>query len=879
MLQRGIIRKSKSPYASPILLREKPDGSWRFCVDYRHINSLTPHDSFPIPRVQDLLRCLATAKYISTMDAEKGYWQIEMDRRSKKYTAFCTDRGLFEYNCMPFGLKNAPATYQRMMNELLGELGEFCLVYQDDVLVFSKTFAEHKKNLKAVPEKFREAGLTLTAKKCQFGKSSVKFLGHVVSSNGIGMNPEKVDAIKACQVPTTRRQLRAFLGMIGCYSNFVERYADQAKPLYELTKPSKKFNWTPEASKAFQGLKDAIIHDLVLAHPIFGKPFILRTDASNYGVGAVLSQIDESGAERVVSFASKVLDKAQINYTTSEKECYAIVYSLEKFREYLEGHEFVLQTDNKALTYLESMRNSNQRLMRWSWKLQEWSPYIQYIKGRDNVVADYLSRYPGSDDTSVEREPDYMYPPLNATRVSRANSRSILRLTCDIDRENLRKAQLEAGSSFSEKYASDEYVKVNNVLYKISGNKLLPVIPDCLVPNVIQYFHDSVISGHGGVERTLIKLSRSAFFESMKNRIAEYIKTCTICQRVKPDNRKPPGLMQSSPVGAPWEILYMDLMGPYVKSHPGGYTFLLVVIDDFTKWVEIFPLRDATAARIGKVLEENVFCRFGMPKYLVSDNGTNFTSNIMAYFCSQWGIRQRFTSPYHPQSNLTERANRTIKTMIRAYLEGQPHNKWADNLSFISLAINNSKQESTRYSPANLMLNRDLCLPFDLSTGVPSSDAGINMNALPRTQQDIIFERKDHYNKVLDFVRINLQKAKDKQKHEYDKRHRDDRFAVGDKVLLKDTTLSSAADGVVAGLMPLYRSDVAEVTKVNSDLSYEIRFEDGTVRPTVHIQNLRRFSQRQIPTSTPQVTTDASIVSDSVDPLSNTTISHNISYS
>jgi hypothetical protein len=340
MLQRGIIRKSKSPYASPILLREKPDGSWRFCVDYRQISSLTSHDSFPIPRVQDLLRRLATAKYISTMDAEKGYWQIEMDRRSKKCTAFCTNRGLFEYNCMPFGLKNAPATYQRMMNELLGELGEFCLVYQDDVLVFSKTFAEHKKHLKAVLEKFREAGLTLTAKKCQFGKSSVKFLGHVVSSKGIGMNPEKVDAIKACLVPTTRRQLRAFLGMIGWYSNFVERYADLAKPLYELTKPSRKFRWTPEANKAFQGLKNAIIYDLVLAHPIFGKPFILRTDASNYGVGAVLSQIDESGAERAVSFASKVLDKAQINYTTSEKECYAIVYSLEKFREYLEGHEY-----------------------------------------------------------------------------------------------------------------------------------------------------------------------------------------------------------------------------------------------------------------------------------------------------------------------------------------------------------------------------------------------------------------------------------------------------------------------------------------------------------------------------------------------------------
>jgi hypothetical protein len=205
------------------------------------------------------------------MDAEKGYWQIQMDQRSKKYTPFCTDRGLFEYNCMPFGLKNAPATYQRMMNELLKGLNDFCLVYQGDVLVFSKTFKEHKMHIRAVLEKFREAGLTLISKKCQFGKQYVKFLGHVVSSNGIGMNPEKVSAIKACPIPNTRRQLRGFLGMIGWYFNFFERYADLAKPLYELCKPSRKFKWTPDANKAFQKLKDAIVHDLVLAHPMFGN--------------------------------------------------------------------------------------------------------------------------------------------------------------------------------------------------------------------------------------------------------------------------------------------------------------------------------------------------------------------------------------------------------------------------------------------------------------------------------------------------------------------------------------------------------------------------------------------------------------------------------
>jgi transposase InsO family protein len=523
--------------------------------------------------------------------------------------------------------------------------------------------------------------------------------------------------------------------------------------------------------------------------------------------------------------------------------CNVIVYALEKFREYLEGHEFVLQTDNKALIYLDSMRNSNQRLMRWSWKLQEWSPYIQYVKGRDNVVADFLSRNPCVDDACVDREPEYMFPPGYTTKVSQTRNRLNLRLTCQIDRNRLVAAQCEAGDAFVAEHSSDDVIKLNDVLYKVVGSKLLPIIPESLVPEVISAFHDSLVAGHGGVERTMTKVSRSAYFKQMKSRIVDYVKTCPVCQRVKPDNRKPPGLMQSSPIGSPWEILYMDMMGPYVKSHPGAYTFVLVVIDDFTKWVEIFPLRDATAARIGKVLEESLFCRFGMPKTLVSDNGTNFTSNIMKYLCNQWNIEQRFTSPYHPQSNLTERANRTIKTMIRAYLDGLPHSKWAQNLSFISLAINNSKQESTGFSPANLMLNRDFNLPFDITVSPVTSSAN-SLNIQVKSNAEIIFDRTQVYSNILAFVRDNLQKAKAKQKEAYDRAHRDDRFEVGDTVLLRDTTLSSAADGVVAGLMPLYRPDVAKVTKVTGELTYEITFDDGTVKPSVHIQNIRRYHER-----------------------------------
>src|SRR5665811_1255193 len=396
-----------------------------------------------------------------------------MDKNSRKYTAFCTDRGLFEYNCMPFGLKNAPATYQRMMNELLEGLEDFSLVYQDDVLVYSQSFKEHKEHLREVLSRFRKVGLTILSSKCQFGKQYVKFLGHVVSENGIQMNPEKVATIQAFGIPTTRKQLRGFLGLVGWYHNFVERFADLAEPLYALCSPKQKFKWTPRAQEAFEKMKAAVIEDLVLAHPMFGKPFILRTDASNTGVGAVLSQVDNAREEKVVSFASKILDKAQRNYTTSEKECYAIIFALEKFREYLDGHEFVLQTDNKALIYLDSMKSSNQRLMRWSWKLQEWSPYIQYIKGRDNVVADFLSRNSIPDETVVDQDAEYMYPP-----VYRCN----LALTCNLDKNTIRIHQKTSRDEMQKCYSSLEYQILNDITYKLTGHKTLPVIPTSLVP-------------------------------------------------------------------------------------------------------------------------------------------------------------------------------------------------------------------------------------------------------------------------------------------------------------------------------------------------------------------------------------------------------------
>lgn len=240
------------------------------------------------------------------------------------------------------------------------------------------------------------------------------------------------------------------------------------------------------------------------------------------------------------------------------------------------------------------------------------------------------------------------------------------------------------------------FTTINNILYKVKEDAVVPVIPQSLVPLVLKELHDAPTSGHLGIDKTLARVSSRAYFPKMKKSVADYIRSCHLCQRVRYDNRKQPGLMRSSPTEGPWDSIYMDLMGPYTKSSPGGYTFLLVVIDGFSKWVEIFPLRNALATTIGKLVETQLFCRFGSPHVVVSDNGTNFSSQIINYLCAQWGV----TSPHHPQSNLTERANRTVKQMIRTYLADSHHKNWCKHLPFLQCAINSAVHESTGFSPA-----------------------------------------------------------------------------------------------------------------------------------------------------------------------------------
>lgn len=395
MLSQGVIKPGCGPWASPIVLVRKKDGRVRFCVDYRRLNAVTQKDAYPIPRIDDTIDSLAGSIYFTTLDLSSGYWQVPMDEEHKEKTAFSTHVGLYQFEVMPFGLCNAPSTFERLMESVLrGLQWQICLVYLDDVIVFSHTFEEHVERLQLIFDRIKEAGLKLKPGKCHMLQQRVNYLGHVVSDEGVHTDPEKIRKVKEWPVPMSVHEVRSFLGLASYYRRFVPDFAALASPLHKLTEKGREFHWSSECQRAFDQLRQRLIMSPILAYPTATHKFILDTDASDFGIGAVLSQSDDKGVERVIAYASRSLTKSEKNYCVTRKELLSLVHHVKHFRPYLYGQQFKIRTDHGALKWLLTFKNPEGQTARWLQVLAEYDFVIEHRPGRRHGNADALSRMP-----------------------------------------------------------------------------------------------------------------------------------------------------------------------------------------------------------------------------------------------------------------------------------------------------------------------------------------------------------------------------------------------------------------------------------------------------------------------------------------------------
>lgn len=393
MLEKGVVEKSNSGWSSPILLVKKKDQGFRVCVDFRKLNAVTERDSYPLPYITNILDKLKDAIYISTLDIKSAYWQVPVDVESRPYTAFTVPgRGLYQFCRMPFGLHNAPATWQRLIDTVLGpELEPNVFVYLDDVVIVTQTFERHIEILEEVFRRLRDANLTVSTKKCRFCLPQMEYLGYVVDRNGLRMNPEKVRAMLDLPVPKNAREVRRVIGMFSWYRRFIPNFSTIVSPITALVRKNRKFCWSDECDSAFKEIKEHLVSDPILSCPDYSRTFEIHTDASGFGIGAVLCQPHDDG-EKVVAFLSRSLTKQERNYSTTERECLAVLWAIEKLRPYVEGIRFTVVTDHASLVWLQTLKDPTGRLARWAVRLQQYDFEIKHRKGKEHLVPDALSR-------------------------------------------------------------------------------------------------------------------------------------------------------------------------------------------------------------------------------------------------------------------------------------------------------------------------------------------------------------------------------------------------------------------------------------------------------------------------------------------------------
>ncbi|GBM30716.1 Transposon Ty3-I Gag-Pol polyprotein [Araneus ventricosus] len=761
MLKEDVINSSESPWSSPVVLVKKKNGEWRFCVDYRRLNKVTKKDLYPLPRIDDALDYLAGARIFSMMDLKSGYWQVELDDKDREKTAFVTPDGLFEFKVMPFGLFNAPATFERMMDSVLrGLKWNICLCYLDDIIVFAPNFQEHQVRLRKVLTCIQEAGLSLNSSKCCFGKKKLLILGHLVDEHGIYLDPEKVAAVEKFPIPQNIAGVRSFLGISSYYRRFIKSFANVARQLQELLKKDAKFAWKSPQKHSFATLKKSLIGHPVFLHFQPEADTLIHSDASGYGIDAVLVQMHD-GQEKPIAYASRSLTPAEKNYSTTEEECLAVIWAISKFRPYLFGKPFTVVTDHHSLCWLANVKDPTGRLARWALRLQEYDITIVYKSGRKHSDADSLSRNP-----------------LISTSVETCDEIPTLASVTEYIKEQLKDPKLKSIIKVLKR--GDEYQNYllkDGVLYKKTfdpmGQKWLLVVPKQLRGYILRSLHDAPTAGHLGFAKTYDHIRRKYYLPGLYGSTRRYISLCKECQRRKTPPQLPPGQLQPiEPPDIPFAKVGIDLLGRFPVTRNGN-RWIIVCTDYLTSFTVTKALPTGEAIEVAKFIVEEIILKHGSPKEMISDRGRTFLSNLVKTINQLCQTSHLLTTAYHPQTNgLTESFNKTLADMLSMYTDVEQKN-WDTVLPFVTFAYNSAKQNSTGFSPFFLIYGRNITTPLDVI--LPHNNDQDHDDSY--VQQLIT-----RFEEARQLAKIHIKDAQASDKRRYYARHRSVSYEIGDLV-------------------------------------------------------------------------------------------------
>lgn len=797
LLENDIICHSTSPYSSPIwVVPKKTDASGkkkvRVVIDYRKLNEKTINDKFPIPQIEEILDSLGKSVYFTTLDLKSGFHQIEMDPESRSKTAFSTALGHFEFNRMPFGLKNAPATFQRGMNNILAEfIGTICFVYLDDIIIIGKNLKDHMENLSKVLERLEKYNLKIQLDKCEFMKRETEFLGHVITQDGIKPDPGKIEKILDWKLPETKKEIKQFLGLSGYYRRFIKDYSKITKPMTKYLHKSEKSIDLKDASykSAFEELKKIIASDQVLAYPDFDKPFILTTDASNFALGAVLSQMQEK-VEKPIAFASRTLTKCETRYSTIEKEALAIMWAVQKFRPYIYGNECTLYTDHKPLQYIKTC-NKNQKILTWRDELENYKLNFLYKPGKANVVADALSR-------KIETKDDEDNFEVNANDILSISEHSSedLDLSTQSDDDTIHSAEESAEdyvhfvsrpvnyyrnqivfkiahftsvihespfthyhrhtiiqptfskndvTDFFKKYhngkqtaiiAPENIIQIIQDVYKENfNNKGHFVLTQLIVEDVCNHDRQNVIiskeheRAHRGINEVEAQIKRAYFFPKMRNLIKMHINSCHICNTHKYE-RKPYNIKISPrPVTEkPFTRVHMDI---FIINNNS----FLSLVDSFSKHLQMYFIKHKNLVQVQKALAK-YFTSFGFPNEIVTDHETTFRSIQLKNYLAQLGVELKYAS----SSESNGQVERTHLSIAEIFNTNKHKFAGMQTKSIIKLSValyNDTIHSATKFTPNEIIFNQNNI---------------VNPGELIEKAQEMFLE-----------ARVNLEKAKTRQ--------------------------------------------------------------------------------------------------------------------